>query len=678
LSVPSDRASTAPKRRSWRRRARPIGWALLALEAVYLVGAHVFLWSDLAPDVINRRPEKLRVEWHSVFTPLPGLVRARGVDVRGQNRSNQWHARVDRTWVWIDLVRLPRRVFRTLALDVRGAEFRLRPNVFEGEREAVATEALAPIPGFELPNPLPRESLAPRRPQRRPWRLRFGGMRVRELRELWLGRYRLRSETSLSGDLDFAVRGLLESQGLRLRVLRGVLEDGGEAPVADHLAVDAALRMEPFDPGDTPVAEILDGLEGELEVRAAIASLGFLDPFLARSRWLDLDADGELEARVLLDDGAILPGTRFRVEAEPLVARLAGNRVVGVGVIEGLLEEAPRAEDGASKRAADGASERAEDGASERAEDAAAVMDVRFPSFTVETPGGRTLVRGDGFTIHLETRQREIRTPSDLVATIDLPSSQIVDLGALDEFLPAPAALELSGGSGTLRLHLTVDQPSRSGRGKVEATVEDAVGRFVDTRFRGDLKLAADLDRIDATGRSLTVAPAVLRLDDVAVDAGDGSDWASVPGDWWGELVLEQGRFDFAQGWRARGDVALRLRDNLPVLAVFVERKAFLGWFYGLLEAEDIEGSAGVDIGKRHLRVDDLRIESDPIEIAGDLALSEPKRKEGLLFARFRGFSVAVELFADGRRDWKLTRSRRWFEERRAERRAKAPVEAAR
>jgi hypothetical protein len=637
-----------PKTTRRRRILRLAVVTLVGLELLYLVGAQVFLWSEWGRGRINRRPERLLVSWESALSPLPGLVRIRGAEIRGQNRKSQWLVRVDKSWVWIDLARLPRRAFHTWSLRARGAEFWLRENAFDADSVRSEPDALPPIPGLELPTTTPLERLMPRHPNRRPWRLRFGGLRVRELRDLWLGRYRLRAATEVDGGLAFAIRGELESRGIRLRVAEGTLLDGEETPVATGMLVDARLRVDPFDPGETPAAEIFEKLDGSIGVQAHVMSLGFLDPFLARAQWLDLEAEGPLEAQLEIEGGEIQPGTTFRVQAMPLVATVAGHRVRGAGLVEGSLG-ADILPGGAP----------------------AGRVDLRFEHFTVHTPSGRELARGDGFAIELLTDQRAIGKHTDVRATIDLPSSEIPDLGALDEYLPAPAGLDLQSGSGTLALHLEVDQPSRSGHGRIEASVADAVGEFGGTGFRGDLVLTAELDDIDATTRSLTVAPAVLRLDEVALDPGGGdTDWTRVAGDWWGELQLARGRFDFAEGWRARGDLSLHLKDNLPVLAVFVERKAFLAWFHGLLEAQDITGAAKIDVAKRYLRIEDLVIDSDHIQIAGDLTMSEPKRKEGLLFAKFRALSVAVELFADGERDWKLTHSRRWFEARRAERRA--------
>jgi hypothetical protein len=648
MSVPAKGRAGSPKATRRRRLLLLAVGTVVALELLYLVAAQVFLWSPWGLHRINRRPERLLVSWESAVSPLPGLVRLRDAEIRGQNRKSQWLVRVDRAWVWVDLVQLPRRIFHTWSLRAHGAEFWLRENSLDPDAEPPELEAFPPIPGLELPTTTPRERLLPRHPDRRPWRLSFGGLRVRELRELWLGRYRLSAMSAVDGRLDFAIRGELESRGIRLRIEEGTLVDGRETPVATDLLVDARLRVDPFDPGDTPVAEIFERLDGSIGVRAHIGSLGFLDPFLPRTEWLDLEAEGELQAQLELERGQIQPGTTFRVEARPLVATVAGHRVEGAGLVDGELRAAAGASDGAS----------------------AGRVDMRFEDFTVHTRSGRELARGDGFAIELLTDQVAIGKPTDVRATIDLPSSEVPDLGAFDEYLPAPAGLELKSGSGRLGLHLEVDHASRSGHGRIAASVDDAVGEFGGTGFRGDLVLTAELDDIDTTARSLTVAPAVLRLDEVALDpGGEDTDWTRVAGDWWGELELARGRFDFADGWRARGDVALHLKDNLPVLAVFVERKAFLAWFHGLLEAQDIRGSAKIDVAKRYLRIEDLAIDSDHIQIAGDLVMSEPKRKEGLLFAKFRAFSVAVELFPDGERDWKLTRSRRWFDERRAERR---------
>ena len=69
--------------------------ALLAVEVAYVIGANMFLNSERAFDLINRQPEKLWLHWQNGWTLIPGVVQLEGLQIRGQDRTFQWHAQVD-------------------------------------------------------------------------------------------------------------------------------------------------------------------------------------------------------------------------------------------------------------------------------------------------------------------------------------------------------------------------------------------------------------------------------------------------------------------------------------------------------------------------------------------------------------------------------------------------------
>ncbi len=87
--------------------------ALLALAALYLVGANIFLNSDAAFELINRKPEKLWIHWDQGWTIVPGMVTVQGLEIRGQTRRFQWYARVEEIRTWVALTALVRKTFRT-------------------------------------------------------------------------------------------------------------------------------------------------------------------------------------------------------------------------------------------------------------------------------------------------------------------------------------------------------------------------------------------------------------------------------------------------------------------------------------------------------------------------------------------------------------------------------------
>lgn len=73
--------------RRWIVRAAVVVFATYAL---YLVAANAFLRTDLARDLVNRRPERFHMQWSGGHTLWPGRVALREVRIGGQARRTRW------------------------------------------------------------------------------------------------------------------------------------------------------------------------------------------------------------------------------------------------------------------------------------------------------------------------------------------------------------------------------------------------------------------------------------------------------------------------------------------------------------------------------------------------------------------------------------------------------------
>src|SRR3972149_2699073 len=96
------------------------GMGLLCLEAAYLLGARWWLGSEGLTTRLNRRPERFQLLWSTATSPWPGLLRARGVELRVQTGSVQWWMTADKAWATVDLFALARRQLRFTTPRARG------------------------------------------------------------------------------------------------------------------------------------------------------------------------------------------------------------------------------------------------------------------------------------------------------------------------------------------------------------------------------------------------------------------------------------------------------------------------------------------------------------------------------------------------------------------------------
>ncbi len=82
-----------------RRRLRGVAIAasgLLACYVLYLVAGNAFIHSDYAHGLVNRKPEKFRMEWNGGHTLWPGCVTLREVRMQGHVRRTSWSVNADR------------------------------------------------------------------------------------------------------------------------------------------------------------------------------------------------------------------------------------------------------------------------------------------------------------------------------------------------------------------------------------------------------------------------------------------------------------------------------------------------------------------------------------------------------------------------------------------------------
>ncbi|MEG2805016.1 hypothetical protein [Stenotrophomonas sp.] len=108
--------------RRWPRPWRVALFSLLVLYALYLVAGNVFLNTPLFDAVTNRKPEKFSMQTGAALTLLPGHAVVWDIRMRGQANRTVYVFRADRASAWIDLVALFRREVRIPRIDASGVE----------------------------------------------------------------------------------------------------------------------------------------------------------------------------------------------------------------------------------------------------------------------------------------------------------------------------------------------------------------------------------------------------------------------------------------------------------------------------------------------------------------------------------------------------------------------------
>ncbi|HVS02473.1 MAG TPA: hypothetical protein VMT16_06860, partial [Thermoanaerobaculia bacterium] len=311
------------------RRRVAIGAAGILLALLLLTLAAVALWrhgfARSEPDGrlaawANRRPDRLKIEWQAVRSPWPGRVELDGLRVAGRSRKLVWEVTAERASGWLSPWALLRREVRWDGVAARGVSVRVaHTGPVPARRRQPVTTAMPRIEDFPQP-PVPRPAGGRKR-----WGFALRHLEFAELREVWIDDRRFTG--SARGHGGFAIRnadGRAEVFASNVSFSAGRLLAGGVA-VAEGLAGDGRLRIEPWPYRGTPAAAVaaravgrLD-LTGDLDVDALLAYL-FGD-------WPGLELESgpsRVEAHLATRRGSLRPGSSLRLVTPRQEVRFLG------------------------------------------------------------------------------------------------------------------------------------------------------------------------------------------------------------------------------------------------------------------------------------------------------------------------------------------------------------------
>ncbi|MDH3405220.1 MAG: hypothetical protein OEP45_16485, partial [Acidobacteriota bacterium] len=275
-----------------------------------------------------------------------------------------------------------------------------------------------------------------------------------------------------------------------------------------------------------------------------------------------------------------------------------------------------------------------------------------------------------------------IDRPAEGVAVaMTLPPARVPDLGALSPYVPESLGVALTGGAAEISAELAYSAADQSGEGWLRFTGRGVTADFEDATLAADVALEARFPQVRLEAGTLALDGSTLRVD--GVETGTAGRMGKSP--WWGSVTIPAGTlsrsFAAEPGGPARiaGTLEAQMLDTSPLTAIIQDRVPRLSWFDRLLTVENVELRSAFRLFGPDVRLRGLEIRGgakDRLEILAELDLHR-KRPDGVLLAAWGPLTAAVAL--DGtQRDWKLTRSRRWYAEQAASYRARAEAESER
>lgn len=469
-----------------------------------------------------------------------------------------------------------------------------------------------------------------------PWTAKLADLRLDGGCEINLGGLRFDSRLEAGGDLAWD-GGALTVGRATLGFSKGRLRSGS-GTVARSVTLRMDGRVDPFDPGRVQGMKTLRLVSGRATAGGSISSLGFLDPYLEKASWLDLDGDGGLQADLRLDRGRLLPGSRFSVRPARIRADYLLNRATGAGALTGAV----------ANRKGGGELD----------------LRVDFDRFAIgsrERPKEPPHIRGRGLRLALVSRDLDLASSGkDFRARLDLPQADVTDLTFYNTYLPQQSGMEIVSGTGRIHSWLEMETVGDTGRGEVAIQSRAVRIRLYDQELAGALDFRAPLAITDLRRSRLRLDGTRLSLNRVALrEAGTGEE---APPDWWARLDLARATMDWTRPMSLTSSVRLAMKDSGLLLSLFSQRKRYLRWFQGVLDVEDVTAVGDLRFYQGALVLDPLRVTGSDTELRSRLRLSK-ESKRGYLLVRHKRLVVGLEL-QDGKRDYRFVRPQEWFESR--------------
>lgn len=702
---------------------RRAAWVLLALYAIYLVTANVFLNTSLGDAAVNRQPERFHAQWSWAASLYPGHVHARALVVGGHARTTMWEASAA----------LADGRIRVLPLLARRLSFgAIVANDVTFDSDRVAGDLLPP----------PRTS--------RPWRIDASAIDTASLRRLRYGSAVLTGEGRARFAFDKALRGgPFEVRPSWLRVDGATARVGGRtlsraldvdfdlvmAPhtrdqaagldkvgVADarlvmagstvgvdlredgagHVAAaagahggrivaDLALRRGVLQPGGVatwtaPLRVVTGATDATPRFHALVVAVAVGDDGVAATARVPprVGSDDRLDARfalaerrlLALADAEALDGlsgavdAHWRVPSLRVLDRLLGDaawlRLEGAATVDAALQVRGGA-------LADGSRARISD-ARMRATvfDSVFAGDVRADA-TVADGATRVDLVADRFTL----------APTDAPGADDVRGDDLrLDLrasGPLSAFADTlEASLRFSDARipdlRTYNRYLPGDSLRfLGGSGTLGGELAlDAAGRVGSGRIalRGDrarirlgaTTLTGDL-QLDTRLQEARRTGTRYRLDGFALSLDNvhvGDDTDDAG--WWARFDLDNASLDWRPPFVVEGDARLRMQDASVLLLLFAERSAFPAWIARIVDAGETEATGRLHVAGATLVLDAIEARNDRVALDARLKVVGGT-PSGDLYARWGVLGVGVEL-AGGERQLRVAGAREWYESR--------------
>jgi hypothetical protein len=310
------------------RRPKPAGRFLLrrrrffmaaALAAVLLVfssfaAVHLVVSTRILRGWINTAPEELLLDYESGSSWAPGVIRLRGLTVRGSDRNVQWWFRMDEATISVSLVDLLRKRFHATSVAAKGLVFRLREKVETKELSAPHQARVPRIPGFSDPpwKTAGEQAPPPAVPGKTYWTIFVEGLDADPASEIWIELYRFSGHARVTGSFSLRPHVQVAVGPAAVKFLTGALTLGEKEPLLESATGLGTCVIDAYEPERVRGPQVWRHISGRMQMEGALKNLSFFNYFLGDAKEPILSGGaGRASATVDLNHGIGRGEVRF-------------------------------------------------------------------------------------------------------------------------------------------------------------------------------------------------------------------------------------------------------------------------------------------------------------------------------------------------------------------------------
>jgi len=607
---------------------------VIAIELVWVIGANWALSSELVTAKINKRPEKLQVEWDSARTLIPGIIDLEGLSIRGQSKKQQWYVELAEGRVHISLLAFAWKTFKTHSFDGTGLDFRLRKRQIAGDSPLKTAEFAPEIPGLAVDGP-PLPPKKKKKKNKKPWKIVLDDVHIDGVEQLWILAMRLTAKGSIDADMSIELGGgALSMKRVRMDLTDAELIAMGNSLMQEmQLGIDA--RMEPFLPQEAKGFDVLKSLSGTVSLSGRSRGAGLINSLLANIEAVEVGSPGgQVDSVIQIERGVLAPGTEMSFVSEGGWVDIMDWRATGLLELESTVE-------------------------SREGEVTSTVGLTLSDVALTDRQGTEPLLAGANLELNADAGQLDISGGAQGLASaleaisLDLTNAHVADITRFP--IPVVEDFTLDAGEILVETHAVLTR-DHGGDARFNLQGEGIDASYGEVAIKGDLSVDLNVTTDDVRDRRFDFTDSGLKIDMVTIEDGKKTEK-----NWYFHLDISEGWLHLKDPGEMVFSAEIKMKDTRPLIAILGQEKKIFNKLKGILNFEDLEAEADIEIAANSMEIENFDIDSEGLKLKANLRVQD-KKSAGILYTKFHGISIALDLRGE-KKNLVLRKPLKWYEE---------------